>query len=98
ITGASGFIGSCLARGLNDLGYYNIGLVDDFSSTAKQKNYSSKKFLNIINRDEFPQWLDLQHDSIDFIFHLGARTDTTEFNINVLNKLNLDYSKEIFTR
>ena len=98
ITGAAGFIGSCLARGLNDAGYYNLGLVDDFSSDRKKANYSGKKFLNIIQRSEFIDWFDLQHDSIDFIFHLGARTNTAEFNINLLNDLNLNYSKEIFTR
>ena len=98
ITGAAGFIGSCLVRGLNDAGFYNLGLVDDFSSDRKKDNYSGKKFLNIIQRSEFIDWFDLQHDSIDFIFHLGARTNTAEFNVRLLNDLNLDYSKEIFIR
>jgi len=98
VTGAAGFIGSCLVRGLNNLGYYNIGLVDDFSSSLKEKNYNRKKYLNIILRNEFPEWLDLQHDSIDFIFHLGARTNTTEFDKKVFDTLNLNYSKEIFLR
>ncbi len=98
ITGAAGFIGSCLVRGFNDLGYYNLGLVDDFSSSLKLRNYNRKKYLNIIDRNEFLEWLDLQNDSIDFIFHLGARTDTTEFNKKVFDELNLNYSKEIFLR
>ncbi len=98
ITGAAGFIGSCLIQGLNNAGYFNLGLVDDFSSERKKRNYSGKKFLNTIQRSEFIDWLDLQHDSIDFIFHLGARTNTAEFNITLLNDLNLNYSKEIFTR
>ncbi len=98
ITGAAGFIGSCLVRGLNDAGYYNLGLVDDFSSERKKENYATKKFLNIIQRSEFIDWFDLQHDSIDFIFHLGARTNTAEFNVSLLNDLNLNYSKEIFKR
>lgn len=98
VTGAAGFIGSCLVRGLNNLGYYNIGLVDDFSSSLKEKNYNRKKYLNTILRNEFPEWLDLQHDSIDFIFHLGARTNTTESDKTVFDTLNLNYSKEIFLR
>ena len=98
ITGAAGFIGSCLVRGLNDAGYHNLGLVDDFSTERKKANYSGKKFLNIIQRSEFIDWFDLQNDSIDFIFHLGARTNTAEFNVGLLNDLNLNYSKEIFTR
>jgi ADP-L-glycero-D-manno-heptose 6-epimerase len=98
ITGAAGFIGSCLLKQLNDKGIYNIGLVDKFNSTEKEKNYSDKKFLNLIDRNKFLDWFDLQHDSIDFIFHIGARTDTAEFNYSVLEKLNVQYSKEIFLR
>ena len=33
---------------------------------------------------------------IDFIFHLGARTDTTEFDYSILEKLNVEYSKKIW--
>jgi ADP-L-glycero-D-manno-heptose 6-epimerase len=98
ITGAAGFIGSCLVARLNEEKIYNLGLVDDFSSERKKPNYSNKRFLNIIERNEFIEWLDLQHDSIEFIFHLGARTDTTEFNKKVLDDLNLNYSKEIWNR
>ena len=33
---------------------------------------------------------------IDFVFHLGARTDTTEFDYSILEKLNVDFSKKIW--
>jgi ADP-L-glycero-D-manno-heptose 6-epimerase len=98
ITGAAGFIGSCLIARLNEEKIYHLGLVDDFSSEKKLSNYETKRFLNLIDRNEFIEWFDLQHDSIDFIFHLGARTDTAEGNRAVLNHLNFDYSKEIWTR
>ena len=98
ITGAAGFVGSCLIARLNEDGIYNLGLVDDFTSEKKKQNYINKRFLNTINRDEFLEWLDLQHDSIEIIFHLGARTDTTEFNQKILDDLNLNYSKEIWNR
>lgn len=98
ITGAAGFIGSCLVARLNELKFYNLMLVDDFSSEKKVKNYQGKKFLNTMARDEFIHWLDLQHDSVEFIFHLGARTDTTEQNENLLNDLNFNYSQEIWNR
>ena len=98
ITGAAGFIGSCLVAKLNEEGHYHLGLVDDFSSERKKRNYESKRYLNTIERREFIDWLDLQHDSIDFIFHLGARTDTTEANKELLDDLNLNYSKDIWQR
>ena len=62
------------------------------------RNYTDKKFLNIIERSEFLEWLDIQHDSIDIIYHLGARTDTTEFDKKIFDDLNLNYSKEIWKR
>lgn len=98
ITGAAGFIGSCLVAKLNEEGMYNLGLVDDFASEKKKRNYENKRFLNIIGRNEFLEWFDLQHDSIDFIFHLGARTDTTEFNKKIFDDLNINYSKGIWNR
>jgi ADP-L-glycero-D-manno-heptose 6-epimerase len=98
ITGAAGFIGSCLVAELNEHKIYNLGLVDDFSQERKKPNYEAKRFLNIIDRNEFIEWFDLQHDSIEFIFHLGARTDTTEFNKDIFDDLNLNYSKDIWER
>src|SRR5580765_7599806 len=98
ITGAAGFIGSCLVAKLNEEKIYHLGLVDDFSSERKKRNYENKRYLNLINRNDFIDWFDLQHDSIEFIFHLGARTDTTEFNKKVFDDLNLNYSKDIWNR
>jgi ADP-L-glycero-D-manno-heptose 6-epimerase len=92
ITGAAGFIGSCLVARLNEEKIYHLGLVDDFSRESKKRNYENKRFLNVINRDEFIDWFDLQHDSIEFVFHLGARTDTTEFRQQVFDDLNLHYN------
>jgi ADP-L-glycero-D-manno-heptose 6-epimerase len=98
VTGAAGFIGSCLVAHLNAKGIRNIGLVDDFNSEAKQKNIADKSFLNVIDRNEFLQWFDIQNDSIELVIHLGARTDTTEFNYDVLHKLNVEYTQEIWKR
>lgn len=98
ITGAAGFIGSCLLSYFNERDIRDIILVDDFTSASKNKNLSDKKFLNFIDRNEFIDWFDLQYDSVDVIFHIGARTDTTEFNIEIFNKLNLYYSQALWER
>lgn len=97
ITGAAGFISSALIARLNQEGIFNLMLVDDFSHPEKQKNYQTKKFLNTMDRMDFLNWFPLQADTIDLVFHLGARTDTTEKNVELLNDLNLNYSKEIFS-
>ena len=44
ITGALGFIGSCLVSFFNQKGYSNIIVVDDFSKTYKAKNLHNKDF------------------------------------------------------
>ncbi|MCW5916157.1 MAG: ADP-glyceromanno-heptose 6-epimerase [Ferruginibacter sp.] len=96
VTGAAGFIGSCLAGYLNEQGYKNLILVDDFSRKDKIPNYIEKGFLERVERSVFFDWLKKQARPVDFIFHLGARTDTTEFDYSVHQKLNVEYSEKIW--
>ncbi len=96
VTGAAGFIGSCLTGFLNEKGYDNLILVDEFSRLDKVDNLKNKKFRNQVERDDFFQWLELRKPEIEFIFHLGARTDTTEFDYAVHQRLNLEYSQSVW--
>ena len=96
VTGAAGFIGSCLVSKLNQEGFTDIILVDDFSNPEKMKNLEGKKHSQKIHRDDFIQWLRDNQRLVQFIFHLGARTDTTEFNKEIFDKLNLNYSKDVW--
>ncbi len=84
VTGAAGFIGSNLLAGLNARGYKDIVLVDDFSRQDRERNYLGKEFSALLDRGAFPQWARENHRLIQMIVHLGARTDTTEFNWEVL--------------
>lgn len=96
ITGAAGFIASCLAAKLNEEGYNDLVLVDDFSIPAKQENFSGKHFSLKVDRDVFHEWLEANESQVQFVFHLGARTDTTEFDKALFDKLNLNYSKRVW--
>jgi ADP-L-glycero-D-manno-heptose 6-epimerase len=96
VTGAAGFIGSCLVGKLNALGHKDLILVDDFSKTNKSENFSSKKFTKTIERSEFVEWFGNNAAQIKCVFHIGARTDTTEFNVDIFNELNLNYSKALW--
>jgi ADP-L-glycero-D-manno-heptose 6-epimerase len=96
VTGAAGFIGSCLITKLNKEGHENLILVDDFSQLQKQENYITKKFISKIERTDFLTWLEQHAQEITCIFHIGARTDTTEFNVELFNELNLNYTKSIW--
>ena len=84
VTGAAGFIGSCLVQKLNDEGYTDLILVDDFTKVEKEPNLVNKKYTQKIDRAIFSQWLDENHRLVQFIFHIGARTDTTEFDKSIL--------------
>lgn len=96
VTGAAGFIGCNLARKLNAIGYSDIILVDHFDLPEKQENWKELAFSEKIDRDVFPEWLLENSEEVEFIFHLGARTDTTEFNFRILDSLNLSYSKTLW--
>jgi ADP-L-glycero-D-manno-heptose 6-epimerase len=97
VTGAAGFIGSCLVGFLNKAGYKNLILVDDFSVEKKAPNLAGKSFKIKVEREEFFRILNESNPEVDFVFHIGARTDTTEFNYAVHEHLNVEYSQKIWT-
>jgi ADP-L-glycero-D-manno-heptose 6-epimerase len=96
VTGAAGFIGSCMVRYLNKHGYENLMLVDKFIKNDKLKNWKHKKYQYELDRELLFEWLDRNNPSIDFVIHLGARTDTTEFDYNVHKRLNIEYSQDVW--
>jgi len=99
VTGAAGFIASNLIKKLNSEGFNHIIAVDKFDNADKNKNLEGLKIQEKVERDVFFNWLEKQDPKmIEFIFHLGARTDTTEFDKELLSQLNTEYSKKIWLR
>ena len=96
VTGAAGFIGSVLVGKLNSLDKSNLILVDDFSNVEKNKNLYNKQFTQQIDRSEFIEWFMKNAESVSEFYHIGARTDTTEFNVEIFNELNLNYTKDLW--
>ena len=95
ITGAAGFIGSCLVSHMNQQGKNNLVIVDQFDRADKRPNLAQANYLHKIERSDFIEWLNAQSEGIDFIIHLGARTDTTEKDRHIFDALNLNYTKAI---
>src|SRR6476469_7211678 len=96
VTGAAGFIGSCMVSYLNQQGYGNLILVDEFDEEEKDFNLHGKTYRVRVERDNLFEWLGIEKPVIGFVFHLGARTDTTEFDYSIHEKLNVEYSQEIW--
>jgi len=96
VTGAAGFIGSCMVSKLLQEGFEKIVAVDDFSNLKKNKNLDEKPIFEYVERAIFFEWLEINGKEVNCIFHLGARTDTTEFNKEIFDRLNLNYSKQLW--
>lgn len=95
ITGAAGFIASCLAHRLHKI-EHNLILVDNFHFPEKNKNLEGLSSCKRIERDDLFNWIEDNEPAIDIVFHLGARTDTTEVKKDIFNKLNVEYSQDIW--
>ena len=96
VTGAAGFIGSCMVSYLNQQGFENLILVDEFNDPQKELNLLHKKYLIKVEREDFFNWAQKEKPAVNFVFHLGARTDTTEFDYTIHQHLNVEYSQKIW--
>ena len=96
VTGAAGFIGSCLVGMLNEKGFANLILVDEFDRVDKAPNLEGKEWAFEVERERFFDWLKEHGPSISAFYHIGARTDTTEFDYSVHEHLNVEYSKKVW--
>ena len=95
LTGAAGFIGSCM---LTDLIRHDkeVVICDDFSIKEKAANYEGKKISGQVERTELFDFLAKADNGISYVLHLGARTDTTDPNKAIFDELNFDFSTKLW--
>ncbi len=92
ITGAAGMIGSGVVRHLNDLGQFQLILVDDLKQSEKWKNWVGKRFIDVISRSQIFDWLKVHEEEVSAIIHLGACSDTMEMNADYLLENNYRFT------
>lgn len=95
VTGGAGFIGSNLVHGLNARGRDDIVVVDDLTDGQKFLNIRDAGIADYLDQDAFLDWLAESGDHrVDAVFHLGACSDTTEWNGRYMLENNFEYSKQ----
>lgn len=94
VTGAAGFIGSNIVRGLNRRGIDDIIAVDDLTDGAKFANLSGSVIADYFDRDEFyGRFAAGEFGKVDAIFHEGACSDTMEHDGRLMLETNYRCSK-----
>jgi ADP-L-glycero-D-manno-heptose 6-epimerase len=96
VTGAAGFIGSNIIRGLNRLGLTNIIAVDNLADANKFVNLIDSEITDYVDKEDFlPLILSGKLGPIQAIFHQGACSDTMEHNGRYMMANNFSYSKQL---
>ena len=81
---------------LNRQGHTDLILVDEFGTAEKVPNLEGKEFAEKVEREVFFDWLEDHQPAVSAFYHIGARTDTTEFDYSVHEHLNVEYSKKVW--
>ena len=73
VTGAAGFIGSCMVSWLNGQGFRNLILVDDFGVEAKRPNWEKTAYAHLVERQSFFDWVEMHQPKIDLDHSFGCK-------------------------
>lgn len=96
VTGAAGFIGSRFVETCNERGIEVIS-VDDRDHFLERREHIGIHYGRVVEREELMEWLSREEPELEAIVHLGACTDTTELDEHYLRRMNLDYSKALWS-
>jgi ADP-L-glycero-D-manno-heptose 6-epimerase len=97
VTGAAGFIGSNLIKGLNDRGVTDIIAVDDLTQGDKFRNLADLKIADYVDADIFYNAFDADaYGKVEAVFHEGACSDTMESNGKYMMQNNYATSVQLY--
>ncbi len=95
VTGAAGFIGSCILAEFNRLGRTDLYIVDHMDGDDKKKNIAGRKFTKYFDKAEFLDLIkaDKIKDKVECLVHMGACSSTTGFNHRYYDENNFEYTR-----
>ena len=97
VTGAAGFIGSNIIKGLNERGIDDIIAVDDLTQGDKFKNLADLQIADYVDVDDFYDlFADRAFGDVEAVFHEGACSDTMELDGKYMMDNNYTLSCELF--
>ncbi len=95
VTGGAGFIGSNLVKTLNERGRTDVVVVDDLRDGRKFRNLVDCEIQDLIDKDEFLECIADLPERPEVLFHLGACSDTMEWDGRFMLRTNYHYSKQL---
>src|SRR6266516_7206554 len=93
VTGGAGFIGSNLVAGLNEAGRTDIVVNDSFGDAGKWRNLGKRQLADVVPPGELNGWLD--NRKLDAVIHLGAISDTTATDADLVLATNFRLSLKL---
>lgn len=96
VTGGAGFIGSNLVAQLVDEGH-RVVVVDRLGSGDKWKNLRAHELQGIVDPDDLDGYLEAPGGEIEYVFHMGAVSSTTETDVDLIVETNVRLPKRLWT-
>lgn len=96
ITGGAGFIGSNIVAGLNRLGHHDLVVVDWLGKEDKWRNLAHHEIRSIVPPEQLFLFLERHREDIQAVIHMGAISSTTECDVDLIARTNIDLSWELW--